>query len=319
MENVLPFRALAHAGAQVPSRELAGVMLLYIPQFLRATVMSGIESSAGVVRRAVIGAGDEIDHARRRWLKRLGGAATAVVLDARGSTMAGEAFTVYTFGDSILDCARYNEYGVHPGQLIVRNDDVLFPDFKGRDLSSSAPARLDHRARDGATVDDLARQGRMLEPSGPSVALVTIGGNDLLIGLAADRGSGMVRFERSLDTFLRALPVRPVLLGTVFDPTFGNDSRNFLSVDARIARPNLNRVNAIIGELAERHGQLVDVHRHFLGGDPSWFTRTIEPSLRGASEVRAAFLPAVLKSRDAQSGQHGSAPSPLRRPWWMWW
>ena len=208
-------------------------------------------------------------------------AAVPAVLDARGSTMASEVFTVYTFGDSILDCARYNEYGVHPGQLIVRNDDGLFPDFKGRDLSSSAPARLDHRARDGATVDDLPRQGRMLDLSGPAAALVTIGGNDLLTGLAADRGGGMVRFERALDTFLRALPVRPVLLGTVFDPTFGDDSRNFLSIDARIARPNLNRINAIIAELAARHGQLVDVHRHFLGGDPSWFTRTIEPSLRG--------------------------------------
>ena len=88
--------------------------------------------------------------------------------------MASEVFTVYTFGDSILDCARYNEYGVHPGQLIVRNDDGLFPDFKGRDLSSSAPARLDHRARDRATVDDLPRQGRVLDLSGPAAALVTI-------------------------------------------------------------------------------------------------------------------------------------------------
>jgi hypothetical protein len=264
---------------------------------------------------------DELDRARRRWLKTLAVSATAavpVVLEARGSTMASEVFTVYTFGDSILDCARYNEYGVHPGQLIVRNDDGLFPDFKGRDLSSSAPARLDHRAQDRATVDDLPRQGRVLDLSSPAVALVTIGGNDLLTGLAADRAGGMVRFERALDTFLRTLAVRPVLLGTVFDPTFGDDSRNFLSIDAHIARPNLNRVNAIIAELAARHGQLVDVHRHFLGGDPSWFTRTIEPSLRGASEVRAAFLPAVLKAREDQAGAARTA-LPMRRPrWWMW-
>src|SRR6476646_4759864 len=39
--------------------------------------------------------------------------------------------TLYTFGDSILDCARYNDYGVHPGQLLVRNDDHLFPKFRG--------------------------------------------------------------------------------------------------------------------------------------------------------------------------------------------
>jgi hypothetical protein len=106
--------------------------------------------------------------------------------------------------------------------------------------------------------------------------------------------------QQQLDAFLHALPVRPVLLGTVYDPTFGDDSRNFLGVDARIAHTNFSRVNAIIAELAVRYGQLIDLYRHFLGGDPSWFTYTIEPSLRGASEIRSAFLPAVLKAHKYQ-------------------
>jgi hypothetical protein len=258
---------------------------------------------------------DGFDRARRKWLQALAGGAAVAALDAGGSAMPNKVFTVCTFGDSILDCARYNEHGVHPGQLIVRNDDYLFPDFKGRDLSSSAPAQLDHRAQDGAIVSDLSRQARGINLPGPAVALVTIGGNDLLTGLAADRGGGIMRFERTLDAFLRALPVRPILLGTVFDPTFGDDSRNFLSVDARIARPNLNRINGVIAELASHYGQLVDVHGHFLRGDPSWFTRTIEPSLRGASEVRAVFLPAVLKAR---KDKLGAAPSAPHRRWWMW-
>jgi lysophospholipase L1-like esterase len=218
---------------------------------------------------------------------------------------AMDKFTVVTFGDSILDCARYNDYGVHPGQLIMRNDDGLFPGVRGRDLASLGPAQLEHRAQDGGGVGDLPWQLRGFKVSGPAVALVTVGGNDLLGGLAADSGEGMKRFKQRLDAFLDALPVRPVLLGTVFDPTFGDDSRNFLSIDARIARPNFNRMNAIIAELAPRYGELVDIHAHFLGGDPSWFTRTIEPSLRGASEVRAAFLPAVLQARNAQIGRIG--------------
>ncbi|WP_235001450.1 SGNH/GDSL hydrolase family protein [Nitrosovibrio sp. Nv4] len=209
---------------------------------------------------------------------------------------SSSVFTVLTLGDSILDCGRYNEYGVHPGQLIVRNDDYLFPDFKGRDLSSFVPAQLDHRARDGGQVDDLPQQARGVSVTGSAVALVTVGGNDLLVSLAADRGGGIARFRQRLDAFLHTFPVRPVLLGNVYDPTFGDDSRNFLAVDARIARANLNRINAVIAELAPRYGRLVDVHRHFLGGDSSWFTGTIEPSLRGASEVRAVFLPAVLKA-----------------------
>lgn len=235
--------------------------------------------------------------ARRRHLRTLLAGGAAMALSAPGSALANTMLTVHTFGDSILDCGRYNEYGVHPGQLIVRNEDSLFPDFKGCDLLSFVAAQLDHRARDGARVDDLPRQARGLMRGGPAVALVTVGGNDLLAGLAADRGEGIARFQQQLDAFLHTLPVRPVLLGTVYDPTFGDDSRNFLAVDARIARPNLNRVNAIIRQLAPRYGQLVDLHDHFLGGDPSWFTGTIEPSLRGASEVRAAFLPAVLKLR----------------------
>ncbi len=205
--------------------------------------------------------------------------------------------TVYTFGDSILDCGWYNEFGVHPGQLLVRNDDRLFPEFRGQDLASLAargPARLDHRARDGATVGDLPAQARGLRPEGEGLALVTIGGNDLLAGLVLDAGPGLAAFAAALDDFLRRLPVRPVLLGNVYDPTFGDDANNFLGVDPALARANHRRMNAILAEAAGGYGALVDLHAHFLGGDPSWFTRTIEPSLRGASEIRRCFLPPML-------------------------
>ncbi len=198
--------------------------------------------------------------------------------------------TVYTFGDSILDCGRYNEHGVHPGQLLVRNDDRLFPEFRGHDLAARGPARLEHRARDGATVAGLSAQAAGLRPPDGAIALVTIGGNDLLQGLVLDRGSGIDAFAGALDRFLAGLPIRPVYLGNVYDPSFGDDARNFLGVDPALARGNHRRVNGVIAELAARHGVLVDLHAHFLAGDPSWLTRTIEPSLRGASEVRRAFL-----------------------------
>ncbi|HEY0826426.1 MAG TPA: SGNH/GDSL hydrolase family protein [Ramlibacter sp.] len=227
----------------------------------------------------------------------LGGLSAAILGSSGGGAGAAPPFTLHTFGDSILDCGHYNPQGVHPGQLLVGNDDGLFPDFRGHDLRTrlGGAARLDHRAVDGATVDGLQRQLQGLRrPAGPAVALLTVGGNDLLRGLAADEGAGMREFERTLNAFVRALPVRPLLIGTVYDPTFGDDSRNFLGVDARTARRNHRRVNEILAEVAGRAGSLADLHGHFLKGNAEWYVHTIEPSLRGASEVRRVFLPLVL-------------------------
>ncbi len=198
-------------------------------------------------------------------------------------------FSLCTFGDSILDCARYNPRGVHPGQLLVRNDDALFPEFRGHDVQSHRPARLLHRAVDGATVAGLRSQAAGIDAIKAGVALVTIGGNDLLRGLATDDGRGIRTFSAALGDFCERLPVRPILLGTVYDPTFGDDARNFLGVDPRAARANHRRVNEVIAEMAQRYGALADVHAHFLTGTPAWYTNTIEPSLIGASEIRRVF------------------------------
>ena len=183
-----------------------------------------------------------------------------------------EPFTLYTFGDSILDSRWYNDRGMDPGQLLIRNDDELFPEFRGQDLSSHGPVRLEHRAVDGATVDSLPAQARNLAPSEKAAAILTIGGNDLLRGLLVDHGPGIAAFATALDAFLRDLPVRPVLLGNVYDPTFGDDALNFTGVDPELARENHRRVNAVIAELAGKYGALVDLHAHFLSGDPSWCT-----------------------------------------------
>jgi hypothetical protein len=201
--------------------------------------------------------------------------------------------TLYTFGDSILDCSHYNDRALDPGRLLVKNDDTLFPEFRGRDLSSKTTAKLDHRAYDGSIVEDLPAQVEDLVVDSPSIALLTIGGNDLLLGLLDDRGSGIESFARQLEGFLEALPIRPVLIGTIYDPTFGNDAQNVFGVDPALGRENFRRINAVLTAFGKAYGGPVDLHGHFLRGRPDWFTRTIEPSLTGASEVRRCFLHAI--------------------------
>lgn len=207
--------------------------------------------------------------------------------------------TLYTFGDSILDCGHYNEWGINPGQLLVRNNDRLFPEFRGRDLSSQSPANLEHHAQNGATVAALSWQAQGLQVKEPGLALITIGGNDLLQGLLYDEGEGIKAFSKALDQFVRELPLRPVLLGNVYDPTFGKDEHNFLPIEAKVARQKLQQVNVVIQEVANHYGQLVDLYSHFLQGESSWLTAMIEPSLAGASEIRRAFLPYVLEASAA--------------------
>ncbi|HWG89748.1 MAG TPA: SGNH/GDSL hydrolase family protein [Candidatus Thermoplasmatota archaeon] len=208
--------------------------------------------------------------------------------------------TLYTFGDSILDCGHYNPHGVHPGELLVQNEDGLFPEFRGQDLSTLVGnAHLVHRAQDGGTVRSLPGQARELEPDPEGIAILTVGGNDLLGGLVMDQGLGIDRFAAELERWLDALPLRPVLIGNVYDPTVGDDRRNFLGVDPALPRKNLARLNRALADLATRYGALVDLHGHFLNhGDASWFTSIIEPSLQGASEVRRAFLPAVIAAAE---------------------
>lgn len=214
-------------------------------------------------------------------------------------------FTLTTFGDSILDCARYNAHRVDPAGLLVSNRDDLFPEFRGRDLTTrlGGDVRLERRAVDGSRVDDLPRQARGLRPDGPALAILTVGGNDLLGGLIDDDGPGIPAFARELTAFLDALPIRPVVLGTVYDPTFGDDAgAGGRFPDPELARGNFDRMNATLRELAPKYGVLADIHAHFLTGRPDWFVNVIEPSLRGASEVRRCVLDAIERAGIIEPG-----------------
>lgn len=215
---------------------------------------------------------------------------------------------IHTFGDSVLDCGRYNPAHVTPAGLLVRNNNVMFPEWRGKDLATlnGGWAFVDHRATDGATADDLSGQLTSLDmgPDGfeTHIGVLSIGGNDLLTYLnpvveakSKDTYTELVaQFHNNISSFLRTVSrFMPMLVLNVYDPSFGDNTSNFLGLPEEVITliaPEFRRrhgdVNALISANLPTNAQLVDMHAHFLTGDPSWYAHRIEPSEVGASEVR---------------------------------
>lgn len=206
--------------------------------------------------------------------------------------------------------------GVGAASLLERNDDGLWPEFRGRDLRSLRPGleRLD-LCVDGAVIRDVLERQLPLVPAevGGSAELVTLtaGGNDLLGGVF----DGLAGLERRTDEAIRAyralvnrvverFPEATVLLTTVYDPTDGSGMLPGLSQElGRLPIELLDRFNDAVRDHARRHprARLADAHRHFLGhgvaasGEDFWYWQPnpIEPGARGASEIRRLWLDAL--------------------------
>jgi lysophospholipase L1-like esterase len=220
------------------------------------------------------------------------------------------------------DSLSIDDYAGGPGRgaasLLWRNRDDDFPTWAGRDLTARDPtARLVLLASDGATSATVAGEqlGRLRRLGvTPTLATVTIGGNDLLsaygdpstarrvIRTVVDNGRLVLASLRTLMG-----PEAPILVATVYDPSDGSGDAARLGLPPWPEALELLAVlNRALRALAEDHHALVaDVHARFLGhglaaGDPAqpaawpsdrdlWYCRLIEPNAWGASEIRAAF------------------------------
>jgi GDSL-like Lipase/Acylhydrolase family len=220
------------------------------------------------------------------------------------------------------DSMSIDDYAGGPGRgaasLLWRNRDDDFPAWSGRDLTTRDPtARLAKLATDGATSATVAGEqlGRLRRLGvTPTVATVTMGGNDLLAAYgddaAARRAIGtVVANGRLVLAGLRALmgPEASIVVATVYDPSDGSGDGGRLGLPPwPEALGLLAELNRSLGALAADYGALVaDVHARFLGhglatGDPAqpeprpsnrglWYCGLIEPNAWGASEIRAAF------------------------------
>jgi lysophospholipase L1-like esterase len=214
--------------------------------------------------------------------------------------------------------------------LLWRNRDHDFPAWTGRDLTATDPAaRLALLASDGATSTTVAGEqlGRLrpLEQK-PTLATVTMGGNDLLAAYgdatAARRAiRTVVDNGRLVLASLRSLmgAQAPIVVATVYDPSDGSGDAGRLGLPPwPEALELLAALNRALRALAEDHRALVaDVHARFLGhglaaGNPAqpaahppnrglWYCDLIEPNAWGASEIRAAFWTTLERADSEQA------------------
>ncbi|MDP2528435.1 MAG: SGNH/GDSL hydrolase family protein [Candidatus Palauibacterales bacterium] len=241
--------------------------------------------------------------------------------------------TYISLGDSIsidlypgLDAAERERLpqmppGLGAASLLHRNDDGRWPEFTCRDLVSVWPeVRYVALAEDGATTASVLRLQLPRLPEeveGPVLVTLTAGGNDL-VGLldmgsagpalgAPDPAAGLVEeAARTLERVVRELrtrfPSAALLVGTVYDPSdgtgdLGDGVRRTRELEA------LATFNGRVEAIARGAGAtVVPIHHRFLGHgltEPDvsnrWYWRhlVIEPSARGASEVRRLWLEAL--------------------------
>jgi lysophospholipase L1-like esterase len=247
-----------------------------------------------------------------------------------GQVQAGRSGLVYAaLGDSMS----IDHYAGGPGRgaasLLWRNRDDDFPAWAGQDLTAHDPGvQLALLASDGATsitvVGEQLQQLYRLELI-PTLATVTMGGNDLLAAYG-DSGAGRLAIQsmthngQRLLASLRALmgPMAPIVVATVYDPSDGTGDAVRLGLPVRPeALDLLVELNQALRTLAEEHRALVaDVHGRFLGhglaiGDPAqldprpsnrdlWYCGLIEPNAWGASEIRAAFWEVLAINGDRE-------------------
>lgn len=245
---------------------------------------------------------------------------------AIGDSMSIDLYPALDLGET--DVAVALERSVHAGaiapvgasSLFHSNDIDRWPEFAGDDLSARHPGiGMTMLCTDGATIGDVfGEQLPQIEPGdAPTLLTITVGGNDLLSAFGRHQRSPLMgrvvrdiaeAYEFLVAEVMRIRPASSVIVTTVYDPTDGTgilpgvfDGAGTLPLE------HLETLNGRIRSLArETTGlALADVHAHFLGHGVSapeadrWYWRRslIEPSARGASEIRRAWLEALGDDR----------------------
>ena len=84
------------------------------------------------------------------------------------------------------------------------------------------------------------------------IAILTIGGNNMLDGLLRDFDNKIVQFKEVLINFLTKIGMK-VLIASVYDPTLNDDNLDFMGIDPKMARENHKKVNELLEKLGNKY------------------------------------------------------------------
>lgn len=225
---------------------------------------------------------------------------------------------LYPFNDAYAAKKTSNQE-IGAASLLIKNDDELFPDFKGKDLNSLLPGiETKNAAFDGATTNGLldSEHASELEAYTDKSTLLTmsIGGNDLLTYLErtanqkerqpmAEVEEVLERIVKIVNAIENTLPKSFLVISNLYDPSDGTGHiPNVSGLKDKSDLDWLGYMNAFLRNLANKNPDrraLADLHGHFLGHganakveDDYWYWRAspIEPGWRGASEIRRLWL-----------------------------
>ena len=231
---------------------------------------------------------------------------------ALGDSMSTDHYPTCDAREVDVPPARLDPLGA--AALLYRNDDLRWPELRGQDLTHRSPdVEFLNLAEDGVMIDDvateeLARLARDARDPGILITL-TAGGNDLLdaLGGGEQLEKAVTRIVRRytdlVETVRDELLRATLVLTTVYDPTDGTGRLPGLDAYGRLPLEHLDRFNDHVRDMAGAtpRAVLADVHRHFLGHgvtapEPErwyWRRNLIEPSARGASEIRRVWWEAL--------------------------